>query len=393
MGRVPPPRIAGRAAVLMDVETGTVLCSLRPHAKVYPASLTKMLTALVVVNSADADELVTVSPRAAAVGETTMNLQAGEQITVRHLLEGALIASANDAAVALAIHVAGSVPAFAGMMNEEAARLGLADSHFVNPHGLHDPRHYSSAADMATIARKCLQHPLLRRIVATRRLTLPWPGKPYDRLLVNRTRLLHRWEECDGIKTGYTRQAGNCIAASATRDGWQLLCVVMNSRAISDDSRNLLQWAFDNFRPLHLAVKGASLRPVAVKHGTHRHVLAAAARSVTVVLPADQLHVTETLQPPQVSAPVHRGQVVATLKFTLPTGATRTVPLVAEADVPATLWSRVRANGRALALCVLLFTIFGSMVLYGAAAKAVGTSRRRFPPRQRRAYPARPRHR
>ncbi len=379
LGSVPAPAILGNAAVVMDAETGTVLCSLRPDEQMYPASLTKILMAIVVVSEADLDEMVTVAPEAAAIGETTMNLKAGQKLTVRELLQGALIGSANDAAAALAIHVAGSLRVFSTRMNATAQRMGVRSSHFTNPHGLHDPRHYTTARDMALIARQFSAYKELWKIAATQQITLRRPGKPGGGVVRNRNRLLGEWDECDGIKTGYTRQAGNCIAASATRDRWRLICIVLDSKEIVADSHSLLEWGFDNFQRIQLAKAGLTRRVVEVEGGIHSQVDAIATESSSVVLPQGGAVVQEVLEQDIIRAPVKQGQTVAIVKFHLPNGETRAVPLVAGNNVPATLWWRVRTNPNLLLGCLALLIVSGGALVYGTAAKIAGARRGSFP--------------
>jgi len=245
---VAPPAIRGEACVLLDFASGQVLCFLDPHRRLYPASLTKMMTAILAAERCRPDEWVTVSAEAAAVGETSLNLQAGQQVTVRDLLTGAVVKSANDAAAALACHISGSQANFAALMNTRAQELGLRGTHFVNPHGLHDPRHYTTAADLATLARAFMTHPLLREIARLPEADLPSLQPTQSRHVWNQNRLIRRWEECTGIKGGYTKQAGNCLAAAARRGGWDLICVVLKSGEVWDDAQRLLEWGFANYR-------------------------------------------------------------------------------------------------------------------------------------------------
>ncbi len=237
------PALTAKSAIVEDVDSGEVLFSKAPHERLAPASLTKLMTAAVVLEKADLNREVTV-PGAALVGGSSMGLRAGERITVRDLLYGMLIPSGNDAATALAIAVGGSVPKFAEMMNRKAAELGMKDSHFVNPHGMDAPGHYSSAADMLLLAHYLYDnYPLFRKVVATRQVTVS--GHP----LWNRNELLGTYPGVNGIKTGTTEAAEECLLVSAVYRGHQVLVVVMGSqdrygevRALLDHYRKYFVW-------------------------------------------------------------------------------------------------------------------------------------------------------
>jgi D-alanyl-D-alanine carboxypeptidase (penicillin-binding protein 5/6) len=243
-----PPAIRGQAAVLMDALSGQVLCTLNPDRRMFPASLTKMMTLILAAERLKPDQMVTVSAEAAKVGETTLNLKAGQQVTVRDLMTGAILKSANDAAAALACQMAGSQAAFVKLMNKRAAQMGLKGTHFCNPHGLHYADHYTTAADLTAIARCFWQHPLLRQIAGLKQADLPSLPPAQGHGVWNHNRLIARWSACTGLKAGYTKQAGNCLAASARQGGWDLICVVLNSKDVWDDSKSLLEWGFANFR-------------------------------------------------------------------------------------------------------------------------------------------------
>ncbi len=256
------PRPAGPgAAVVMDVKTGTVLSASEMHRRWPPASTTKILTAMLVIERLPPDGLVPISERAAAQRSgSSIGLEVGEQWLVGDLLAAMMVRSANDAAVALAEAAAGSVELFADAMNARARRLGARNSHFTNPHGLHDPDHYTSAYDLAIITRSALRHPMFARLVGTP----AWAMTRGDRLAqeyVNTNKFLGRYAGADGVKTGWTAASGPCLVASATRDGWQVLAVVLNSQSSQQmyrDAEGLLDHAFGSFRLLRVAAQGES---------------------------------------------------------------------------------------------------------------------------------------
>ncbi|MBE3596477.1 MAG: D-alanyl-D-alanine carboxypeptidase [Hydrogenibacillus sp.] len=249
----PPPDVSAKAAALIDVDSGRILYEKNAHEKLPIASLTKIMTAIVAIEAADLDEVVTVSPRAVGIEGSSIYLRQGERMTLRDLLYGLMLRSGNDAALAVAEHVGGSVESFVAMMNEKAAWLGLMETHWTNPHGLDDPDHYSSAYDLVRLSAYALHNPTFRRIVSTQKWTAPLPGAAWDRLWLNKNRLLSLYPYADGIKTGYTKQTGRALAASATRDGRRLAAVVLNDGDDWNDSIRLLDYGFDVFQPVEFA--------------------------------------------------------------------------------------------------------------------------------------------
>ncbi|MGI5818718.1 MAG: D-alanyl-D-alanine carboxypeptidase family protein [Armatimonadota bacterium] len=369
-----PPELSCTAAVLIDPETRQVIYARDAEERRYVASLTKMMTALLVAESGALNRTVRVSPHAASVGESSMNLTAGEELTLEHVLMGALLPSANDAATACAEAVSGSVEAFAELMNERGAELGMTQTNFVNPHGLHHDDHYSSALDMAILGLHVMGRPELRPIVRMREAVVPWPGKPHDRKLINRNRMLEHWEAADGIKTGYTRQAGNCIAASAYVDGWRLICVVLGCEARAwDEARTLLEWGFESFLKVALVSTELTRASVEVRGGVEAVVAASAAEDVIAIVPRGPAPEEPVLLSGAVDAPIRAGQVVGQLGVTMPDGETRSVDLIATEDVARSPWARVLSErGYLIALAALVALAVGVLV-HGAASEALGS--------------------
>ncbi|MEG0986009.1 MAG: D-alanyl-D-alanine carboxypeptidase family protein [Clostridia bacterium] len=241
-----PPDIAAAGAVLIERGTGRVLFAIAPDRMLPIASITKVMTALIVLEHCDLTEVVTASARASGVPGTSIYLAEGEQLSVNELLLGLLLRSGNDAAIALAEHVAGSVEAFVALMNARAAQLG-AQAHFVNPNGLDVRAHGASALGMALIAREALDFPAFRTLVATERATIPWQGNPYERVLTNKNKLLTHYPGATGVKTGFTKKAGRCLIFSAERDGMELVGVLLNCGNWFDAATQLLDWGFATY--------------------------------------------------------------------------------------------------------------------------------------------------
>lgn len=239
-----PPAVSAAAALVYDVDAGRVLLAAHADSPHPPASLTKLMTALLVLEQGDLEALVTVVPEDLA-GDASMGLRAGEALTVRQLLWGLLVASGNDAAMALARHSAGSVPAFVERMNRRAAELGLAQTRFVNPHGLDAEGHVSSAADLLVIARHAWQHALLREIVAQPAATVA------GHELQSTNQLLAGYPGAVGLKTGTTPAAGECLIAAVARDGHVVFVIVLGSADRYADFRTLHTHYLDNYIWLH----------------------------------------------------------------------------------------------------------------------------------------------
>jgi serine-type D-Ala-D-Ala carboxypeptidase (penicillin-binding protein 5/6) len=237
------PNVAAVSAAVIDSFTGDFLFLKNEDAIQYPASSTKILTALLVIEAGGLDKPVTVDLSDTKVEPTKLDLSPGEQYTRRQLIYGLMLKSANDVAMALARDNAGSVEAFAEKMNRRAAELGATNSHFTNPNGLHDPSHYTTAHDLALIARAAMEQPFFRQVVETIYYTWKSPkGVVYQ--LRNHNRLLRHFAGCNGLKTGYTRAAQQVLVSSALREGYEVISVVLhtNKPGIWEDSKALLTY-------------------------------------------------------------------------------------------------------------------------------------------------------
>jgi serine-type D-Ala-D-Ala carboxypeptidase (penicillin-binding protein 5/6) len=237
------PNVVAQSAAVIDSFTGDFLYLKNENAIQYPASSTKILTALLVIEAGDLDKPVTVDISDTKVEPTKLDLNPGEQYTRRQLIYGLMLKSANDVAMALARDNAGSIEAFAEKMNRRAAELGATNSHFENPNGLHDPSHYTTAHDLALIARAAMEQPFFRQVVGTIYYNWKSPkGVVYQ--LRNHNRLLRHFAGCNGLKTGYTRAAQQVLVSSALREGHEVISVVLHTDkpGIWEDSKALLTY-------------------------------------------------------------------------------------------------------------------------------------------------------
>jgi serine-type D-Ala-D-Ala carboxypeptidase (penicillin-binding protein 5/6) len=260
-----PPSVHASAYVVEDARTGEVLASSHPHEHLPIASLTKMMTVLLTLEHHKLTDVVTVDPRAAIVGESTINLHPGERMTVRDLIEGALIQSANDAAAALALSMAPDFPSFARMMNAKAAALGLHDTHFVRPDGLDVPDHYSSAADMTKLARILMRTRFVRDTVDEKTASISG-----GRTLYTWDDLLSLFPRTIGVKTGHTSQAGWCQVAAARGPGVTVYATLLGgpTRSVRNvDLESLLIWGLAQFRVVPVIQPGRTYATVAAPYG------------------------------------------------------------------------------------------------------------------------------
>ena len=240
------PEVTAQAAIVSDMASGQILAEKNAHQRLAPASTTKIATALVALQRGQTSATVPLEEQvvvheSALIGGAQMGLSPGQVVTLEELLYGLLLRSGNDAATAIAQHIGGSVDGFVEMMNQEAEALGLTDTHFVNPHGLDAPEHYSSAYDLMMIARQALADPTFAEIVSTQEYIFR------GRRLSNRNELLGNYSGADGVKTGTTSEAGECLVASATRDGHQVLVVILGSEDRYGDAPILLDYYFDRY--------------------------------------------------------------------------------------------------------------------------------------------------
>ncbi len=243
---------SGSSFVLIDADSGIVLEGDNKDMRLEEASTTKVMTALVALQKLDMDEIVQVGKDSVGIEGSSVYLKEGEKISVRTLLYGLMLRSGNDAAHALAVAACGSEQAFVDAMNAKTQELGLQNTHFVNPHGLHAEGHYTSAYDLAMIAREAMSDPVFAEIVASKSYKSEDERESEKHVFYNKNKLLSSFDGANGIKTGYTTASGKCFVGAAKRDGMQLICVVLNRPDMWDKSKALLQYGFDNYRSVTL---------------------------------------------------------------------------------------------------------------------------------------------
>ena len=346
--------VSARGAVLMEAGSGDVVFGQNENARLPMASTTKIMTALVALESLPLDTPIRITAASVGVEGSSIYLCEGETLTLEQLLYALMLESANDAATAIAVAVAGSVERFADKMNERAASLGLKDTHFMNPHGLDDGEHYTTAYELALIARAALADPTFRAICATERKVIPLRGDEGARLLLNHNKLLDSYEGCIGVKTGFTKRTGRCLVSAAEREGVTLIAVTLNAPDDWRDHTAMLDYGFDLYESVPLCEPGFFSAPLWLVSGTQEYVMAENTEALAVTLRRDHGVIRCVVELPRfVFAPVSAGEAVGYLRFLeeTPDGARQELgrlPLIAaygveEVRYPQSLWEWVRA--------------------------------------------------
>lgn len=361
--------------VLSETKTGRILYERNADEKIYPASVTKLLTAILVVEKCNLNETLTVSENAVKsvpFGYVNANLKIGEQLKVKDVLYAMLIPSANDAANALAEHVGGSIDGFSAMMNEKATELGCTGSHFTNPSGLHQETHYTTARDLNIIAKEAASNNVIRTIIGTAKYTLPKTAKypKGDRILrtTNYMKLKeltkYYYEYCIGAKTGYTGEAHNCVIAFAKKNGIEVTAVVMGERAKIKgqkflDAREMFEYVFNHYESNQLATKHAKYETIKVSNGTKE------TRNLDVLYNSNIAIVqekTETNQPQKtveynkIKAPIQKGDVLGKITYEYK-GIKYSSELMAASNVEESPILNYIFYGGAIFLCLVIIYI------------------------------------
>lgn len=357
------PQPLAKAAILMDSETGQILYKKNDVQRMYPASTTKIMTTLLALERGSLDDLVTVSRRAAEIGGSRVGLQPGEQVPMKHLLYILMLSSANDAGVAIAEHVGGSVEDFANIMNDRARELGARNTNFVNPHGMPDENHYTTARDLALISQEAMQNATFRQIVQTLNYKAERKKNmsgdllqqverleniygPVQEDFYNHNKLLgsgyYSYSGANGIKTGYTVDAGQCIVASAKRGNRELIAVALNSQGVNlwSDAAMLLDYGFDNFEPVALVKPREMITDAVVKHGARNAVLETASFFYYNFSVNEKPEVVRSVElSDNINAPLNEGDKLGELVLTAGGGEIGRVPLLAVYPVDRNIYS------------------------------------------------------
>jgi D-alanyl-D-alanine carboxypeptidase (penicillin-binding protein 5/6) len=311
----PLPSVTARSAIVMEARTHQVIYERDAHAARFPASTTKIMTLIVALEKGNLDDVVTVSSHASGTEGSTIWLEPGDQMTLRELLYGMMLRSGNDATVAVAEHIAGSVDAFAALMTQKAHEIGAVDTNFENANGLPSDNHYTTAYDLALITAYGYSLPGFEEIVSTKEISFPWV-KDDTHLLRNENQMLWLYEGGNGVKTGYTMDAGRCLVSGAKREGVQLVSVVLDSNWMWNDSILLLNYGFSHLAHVTLLHQGETVGEVKLRGSTRKKLPVCTAENV--VMPVIEGKTRENFTtaaelPAMLPAPVAKGDVVGRL--------------------------------------------------------------------------------
>lgn len=368
------PNVKAACAVLMDPQTGQVLYSKNAHLRRPNASTTKIITAILLIENCKMDDIVVASKKACKTQYTSIHLVPGEKITVKDMLYGMMVRSANDAAVAAAEHIAGSTSKFAAMMNKKARQIGCKDTHFVTPNGLYAKGHYSSAYDLCLIAKYAMQYPIFNDVVNTRKYVLSSRTKNKKDLVVfSRSRFMKDYYGADGIKSGYIKQAGYCYVGSATRKGWRLVSAVLKSDNAGRDTAAIMDYAFANFMPVSVARAGNVCGHACINGGLQKKVALHTVSDLRVILPKTGGKITTKMNLKPLEAPISRGDKLGDMTAYVNSQEAGSVELFASEDIEMSTTHRFLGFAGTSGLILVCLVVGGK---YGTAI-AKNTRRRR----------------
>lgn len=345
-----PPQVSAPTAILIDSESGRVLYEKNADVKMYPASTTKVMTGLLASEFKNLDEQITASPNVVKIerGSSQIYLNPGEILTMRQLLYALMLPSANDAAIAIAEAIGGSIDNFATLMNERAQSLGAVNTHFANPNGLHDDNHYTTARDLSIIAREGMSNPIFREVVGTYKYVIPATNKQVERnYLTNGNKLIskvnnkYKYEYAIGIKTGYTTKSQHCLVGGAKKDNLELISVILGDTkdSIYPDSIALFEYGFANFKKLEILKKDMIVTTVDIKNGDRKlNLLAAEDYLITgKIEELEEIQKTKTITLKEdITAPVKKGDIIGSVTYIIDNKKQKSIELVAEEDVVST---------------------------------------------------------
>ena len=308
--------ISAGAAIVMDTVSGRVLYEKNAYKRSSIASTTKIMTAIVALENGRDDEDVVVSKKAASISGSQVNLQEGKTYKLGDLMYAMMLRSGNDAAIAIAEHIGGSIEAFAEMMNRKAAEIGATNTNFVTPHGLDNPQHYSTPYDLALITQYALRNEKFCKIVGTKNTTFQGGN------ITNTNEMLGLYPGADGVKTGYTGQAGRCLVTSATQNGWRIISVVLNcgSRSIrAKSSKVLLDYAFGNYKSYEYLKEGQKISDINLHKGIKNNISVFSDRDISIPLKVDEVDKLQTVYnfSKEIEAPVKIYSKVGTIDYIL----------------------------------------------------------------------------
>lgn len=352
------PNIRSKSAIVMDAETGFVLYERDAHIPRHPASTTKIMTALLLVEHCKPFDIITAPEDCEKLEGSSLYLKPNEQVSAKDMLYALFLRSANDAAHSIACAIAGSDQEFAKLMNERAKQLGCKHTHFTNPHGLSDPKHYSTAYDLALITREAMKYPLIREAASSRSAWISRSINIKDTYLKSKNRFLLE-PGAEGVKTGYTREAGHCFVGYKREDDWCLIAVVLDSEDWLTDTQTLYDWAYANYERRIVFPEKTIIGTASVEDGKQNSVRGILEKDFRVIARKGEL-----LNPPEIYwnnkslvAPVHAGDEIGKLVLEKD-GITFATAVLAEKTIEvAPFWQKWQSTPIQASIFLLLFAM------------------------------------
>ncbi|MDL2281461.1 D-alanyl-D-alanine carboxypeptidase [Selenomonadales bacterium OttesenSCG-928-I06] len=330
------PNISAQSAILIEASTGRIIYSKNADEKNYPASTTKIITLIVALENGNLEDIVTVSQKAAFTEGSSLGLDVDEKLPMIDLLYGIMLLSGNDASEAVAEHISGSSEKFAELMNQKAKSLGIKNTHFANPHGLHNDNHYTTATDLARITAYSYKNPLFTHIISTIKRDMPYRPKEGDREIYNKNRLLYYYDGANGVKTGYTDTAGHCLVAGAKQNNLQLISVVFNSETVWEDSEALLNYGFQEIKPYQIFKKEDTVDEIKIFLGSSSNVKVSTTKDIIIPTLTEneknEISIKKDL-PSFMFGSVKKGEKLGTLTITTKNKETITSDLISTEEV------------------------------------------------------------
>lgn len=351
------PSVLSESAVLIDANSGTILAQKNADKKMYPASLTKIMTAILAIEMGELTDVITVDDDTPhEIYGSHIALEEGEILTLKDLLHALMLPSANDAASTIAKHYGGSLDGFVKLMNQKAKDLGAFNTNFNNPHGLHDLNHYSTAADMALITQYAMKNETFKKIVATTKYEIQTTNKKdepryfttlnkllfntgYNQILVDGVYISPYYEYATGAKTGYTPEAGNCLVATATKDGTELIAVTMKGISLEmyQDVHNLFNYGFKEYENAILINKDTYIKNVKITNGDSKEISIITENDLTALVEKDSLgDIKSNVIMDDITLPIEKNAVVGKIEYTLYNEVIGVVNLISPISVKST---------------------------------------------------------
>ncbi len=327
--------VSAKSAILIDATSGKVLWSKDPDTARYPASTTKIMTALLLLEHTQPTDMIIAPPDVETIPESSMHLKPGEVVSAHDMLYAIMLRSANDGCYAIAVHIAGSVEAFSKMMNERAKELGCKNTNFHNPHGLNDKAHLVSARALALIAREAMNHPEFREVVRTHKYQITRSVNQEDLWMVSKNKWILKDATADGIKTGWTVPAGKCYVGSATRNGFRVITAILKSEDWQADHKKMLDWAYAQYKiDLKLNDTNALVNALVI-NGVAPTVPVKAIKPTLALVRKSRPSATVTYEWLNSNAPLFAGTPIGNVVIRDAEGFSQRIKLVTMNDVPA----------------------------------------------------------